>query len=443
MRACFRLLAQHQQQQHQTPAMRQWSQLKKQIHPSHLLLFRVGDFFEAFHEDAEELSRVLNVQLTTRGSKNSSSSPVAMAGVPQHSVWSHVAKLLAAGRSVALADQTETPEEAARAGRRVVRREITRVVTPGTAVDDELLSGDSSAYLGAVAAANDDNTSFEAMWSDVASGNGGRKVCGSLDEAVALLVSMNVHEVLLCRGVESTSTATAFSERSVRVVTLPEQTSCEDAIRGYLQVSLSSSGAKSVSLGAERTMNRLNFDLGTRNALDLAQSCVRVFTSSSGHRMQPATQRLLRERVANPLNSSERVEIESRLAAVELLMNNRGLLRELEHTLSSAEMFGDCERSLQRLALGSVHRSLLSLARDIKSVALALKLCVQLSGKVTLERWNLANNFDWIEKMIVSVDTNEVLGIAKGADELLDKVGKKERKVREIKNNTIIQASRS
>jgi DNA mismatch repair protein MutS len=117
-----------------TPAMRQWAQLKKTV-GSHLLLFRVGDFYEAFNEDAEELSRLLNIQLTSRGSAR----PVPMAGVPHHAIWQYVAKLKAHGRSVALADQMESPQEAAKAGRRIVRREITRIITPGTAVDDELL----------------------------------------------------------------------------------------------------------------------------------------------------------------------------------------------------------------------------------------------------------------------------------------------------------------
>jgi DNA mismatch repair protein MutS len=244
---------------------------------------------------------------------------------------------------------------------------------------------------------------------------------------------MSVQEVLVCKGLAGV--CDLFGP--VRVVEVQQHAACEAAIRDYLQVSLSSAGAKVVPLTSEKTRNRLRFcifsfgslfcfyfkrrfDVSTRQALDLGQSCLRIF-SSSGHRMQPATQRLLRERISAPLSSNESEEIESRLSAVQVLLDDRMLLRSLQHVLNSSEMFGDAERALQRLALGSVHRSSLYLARDIKSVALALKTYSSLKcDKVS--RWELQRKFDWVDEVLACIDTNNPLGVAKGADDLLDKL---------------------
>ncbi len=379
-----------------------------------MLLFRIGDFYECFGEDAVELSSLLNLQLTSRTSGH------AMAGVPQHAVWTYVAKLKALGRSVALADQMESPEEAKSAGRRLVKREITRVVTPGTAVDDELLDDDRSAYLAAVAP-TDKPGQCEIMWSDVAAGNGGRLVC-TTEEAVAQLRSLSVQELLLCGGISSFPQIDA----AVRTVAMPEHGSCEDAIRSYLKVSLSSGSNSNVSLSSQPSFARLRFDVVTRQALDLQQSCVRIFTSS-GHRYQPASLRLLRERISSPLSGSEVTEITSRLSAVQLLLNDSNTMRHVQNVLTRSEMYGDAERALQRIALGGVHRSALHLARDIKAVCLAMQMARQFKLPPSAsQRWSaldeMQNKFSWVEEVLAKIDSDDALGIAKGADRLLDQL---------------------
>lgn len=289
----------------------------------------------------------------------------------------------------------ESPEEALRNGRKIVKREITRIITPGTAVDDELLDNEKSAFLGAVAQKED---GFQVMWSDVAAGltmcafkkflfmgrenrkrrskdvcdvgrcgvNSRLHVCAGLCfcvSAFSVSLMLGKKEVLLCRGAEKL--APMFGQ-SVRVVSVAEYDDCERAIRGYLRVSLSSSGANDVPLTSDRTLNRLSFDGATRSALDLNSSLVRLFSSSSGHRMQPATQvwffcdpkfvsrkdnlqRLLRERINAPLDSSERDELTSRLSAVQALMDDQHLLREMQQILTKSETEGDAERALQRI----------------------------------------------------------------------------------------------
>lgn len=113
-----------------TPLMKQYWDLKSQI-PDGLLLFRMGDFYELFGEDAIEASRILEITLTSRD-KNKPN-PIPMAGVPHHSIQGYLQKLLKAGKKVALGEQMEDPSQV----KGIVRREITRVFTPGVQFDSE------------------------------------------------------------------------------------------------------------------------------------------------------------------------------------------------------------------------------------------------------------------------------------------------------------------
>ena len=123
-----------------TPAMRQWTAIKKE-HPDCVLFFRMGDFYELFGDDAVNLARDLGLALTQR------SSSIPFAGVPHHQKSNYLQKAIDAGYRVAVVDQLEDPKEA----KGVVKRGVTQVVTPGTLVDEVLMSDEQSAYLGAIA----------------------------------------------------------------------------------------------------------------------------------------------------------------------------------------------------------------------------------------------------------------------------------------------------
>ncbi len=125
-----------------TPMMRQFNAAKER-YPRHLLFFRMGDFFELFHEDAKVVARVLGLTLTSR-SKGPDSIP--MAGVPANSAEQYISRLLRQGFSVAVCDQTEDASQA----KGLVKREVTRVVTPGTVVEDDLLEANRPNRLVAV-----------------------------------------------------------------------------------------------------------------------------------------------------------------------------------------------------------------------------------------------------------------------------------------------------
>jgi DNA mismatch repair protein MutS len=126
-----------------TPLMRQYAAIKKE-HPTALLFFRLGDFYELFFDDAIVAARELQITLTSRNKEKGISVP--MCGVPYHAAEGYIAKLIRKGFKVAICEQMEDP----RLARKLVRREVTRVVTPGTAADTSLSSEENN-FLGAVA----------------------------------------------------------------------------------------------------------------------------------------------------------------------------------------------------------------------------------------------------------------------------------------------------
>src|SRR5690625_5061106 len=147
-----------------TPMMQQYLRLKKQA-GAHLLLYRMGDFYELFYEDAEKAARLLNLTLTKRGL--SAGNPVPMAGVPFHSVESYLARLVAMGESVAICEQVSDPA----ASRGLVEREIVRTITPGTLTDDALLPSKADRPIAAVWTARKNRKPYCGLaWMNLASG---------------------------------------------------------------------------------------------------------------------------------------------------------------------------------------------------------------------------------------------------------------------------------
>jgi len=123
--------------------VRQYQELKSR-HPGALLFFRLGDFYELFFEDAVVGSRELQITLTARHKERGD--PIPMCGVPHHSVANYIAKLVRKGYRVAICEQTEDPSKA----KKLVRREVVRIVTPGTPIDPQLLEPGEATYLSAV-----------------------------------------------------------------------------------------------------------------------------------------------------------------------------------------------------------------------------------------------------------------------------------------------------
>ena len=125
-----------------TPMMKQYHEVKRRF-PGKLVFFRLGDFYEMFYEDAVLASRELEITLTSRH-KDKGGSPIPMCGVPYHSVDGYIARLMKKGHKIAICEQVEDP----RTTKKLVRREVTRILTPGTVVEELLLESKDHNYLG-------------------------------------------------------------------------------------------------------------------------------------------------------------------------------------------------------------------------------------------------------------------------------------------------------
>ncbi len=145
-----------------TPAMKQFFHFKEK-HPDAILFFRMGDFYETFYDDAKTCARVLGLTLTSRG--KSGSHPIPLAGVPFHAVDGYLKKMIQAGFKVAVCEQVENPKTA----KGVVKRDVVRIVTPGTLTDDMLLDAKEDNFLCAISLGIQDNASLG--WVDVSTGH--------------------------------------------------------------------------------------------------------------------------------------------------------------------------------------------------------------------------------------------------------------------------------
>ena len=176
-----------------TPLMQQYQQIKSR-HANAILMFRMGDFYEMFYEDAEVASRELGLTLTSRN--NGGASEVPLAGVPVKAVTEYLRRLVQKGYRVAICEQVEDPRQA----KGIVRREVVETVTPGAAFSDDLLEGQRHNYLCAVRPAG---STLGIAAVDVSTG-AFRLIVADAQDAPAVIGRLAPREVLLARGDNAT-----------------------------------------------------------------------------------------------------------------------------------------------------------------------------------------------------------------------------------------------
>ncbi|MDR0814106.1 MAG: DNA mismatch repair protein MutS [Oscillospiraceae bacterium] len=172
-----------------TPMMKQYMELKQRSGDC-LLFFRLGDFYEMFGEDAVRVSKDLNLTLTTRDRTAPDEERVPMCGVPHHSAQSYIARLLAKGYRVAIAEQLEDPATA----KGLVDRGIIRIISPGTVTESEMLDDGAANILLAVAKQEE---TFFAAWTDVSTLKGGSRAIYDPADLRSLMARLQPREVLL------------------------------------------------------------------------------------------------------------------------------------------------------------------------------------------------------------------------------------------------------
>ena len=371
-----------------TPLMRQYHSIKQQV-PQALLMFRLGDFYEMFHEDAVIAARELEITLTSRNKDKADSVP--MCGVPFHAAEGYIARLIQRGYRVAICDQME----AASAAKKLVRREITRIVTPGTATDGTLLRPRENCYLAAVS-----RQGSRAGLAHVDLSTGEFRVT-ELDagETAAAIENINAREVLAS---ESTDGLPGFrtnlddwvfdhdyADRLLReqfkLLTLDGcglagqrlAVSAAGAILHYLRETQKSalehldlpvfydrSGAMMLDAVTVRNLELLDpLFAGESHESTLVHVLDETCTGLGG--------RLLRRRLLRP--SLDLAEITARLDAVEEVLRDTITRSE---TRKALERILDLERLLAKLTLGSAGpRDVLALGNSLASVP-ALKALI-------------------------------------------------------------------
>src|SRR5690606_33505155 len=173
-----------------TPMMVQYLRLKAEA-GSHLLFYRMGDFYEMFYEDAERGARLLNLTLTKRGTSNGA--PIPMAGVPHHAMEGYLARLVALGESIAICEQIGDPA----ASKGPVERKIVRVVTPGTLTDDALLPANDDRRIAAlISGRGHGRETLGLAWMNLA--NGDFKACESTPELLDAELARIAPAELVC-----------------------------------------------------------------------------------------------------------------------------------------------------------------------------------------------------------------------------------------------------
>ncbi len=359
-----------------TPVMAQFFEAKA-AQPDALIFFRMGDFYELFFEDAQRAAAALGISLTARG--NHGGQPIPMAGVPAHAAEAYLAKLIRAGFKVAVCDQMEDPAEAKKRGSKsIVRREIVRVVTPGTLTEDGLLDARGANRLAAVAvrAGQAAIASVELSTGEVeclaldAAGLGSALAALSPSEILVpdrLFADPAASEALRSVGgfvqpmpqaLAEPSASEARLKRLYGVETLDgfgALSGAEISALGLIAAHLETTQAGRLpALSAPRRIGErevMAIDPATRTSLEIERSLSGgregSLLAAIDRTVTAPGARLLATRLARPL--VEPAAIDARLDAVAYFCARRTLRQDLRAQLKS---MGDMARALSRLALG-------------------------------------------------------------------------------------------
>ncbi len=413
-----------------TPMKRQYYTLKEQ-NKDCILLFRLGDFYEMFDEDAKLAARELDLTLTTRDRGKPKEEQTPMCGVPYHSVDSYIARLVAKGYKVAICEQMEDPATA----KGLVERDITRIVTPGTVTESCMLDESRNNYMACVYG---EGQKYGLAFCDVSTGAFFATVCTGADAAASELGRFAPSEVIrFGQGVSCPTLDDALFHRLNCCVDegLPESFSPEQSgtlLENHFGKSLDQLGLSGLDCAATASaallqrllfvqkndlahIRELNYyttgrfmelDMDARRNLELTETMRGKEKRGSLLWVLDKTQtamggRMLRSWLEKPL--LDPAEIGRRLSAVEELVNDPICRGELAQALQGVS---DLERVMTRIVTGTVNcRDLLGLARGFRALPDVQR---QLSGRnaVLLRTLHdaidpLTDCADWIEHTIV------------------------------------------
>ena len=412
-----------------TPLMRQYWQVKSQ-HPDKIVLFRMGDFFEMFYEDAEKAAPILNIVLTSRNKKHSDS--VKMCGLPHHSIAGAVGKLLNAGFKVAICDQVEPVSQA----KGLVRREVTRILTPGMVYDPESLDQLSANYLCSL---DDSSVSFVDLTTGTSffyqvSDRARQEQLIHLLHPVELVLSPNqkekyfsdkqweeYHQTVFDYHVDN-SLDDSSSHHSFPLVDLPVSV---QRLKKYIETQQGVLSLKTVQPFQKREFEQhMQISSTVHEHLEVFKSYEGEKTASLFYAVNrtktPCGARLLKSRIQTP--SCNRKEIEKRWNAVDEWLKNPEAIRQVRDILFKV---GDIERRLGKITHPQCHgRDFLGLATSLHNSLSALRLCsvLPIPEDTAIIVQNLSHEITSTIREDAPVNNQQGHIIQKGVSEELDKL---------------------
>lgn len=370
----------------QTPLMKQYFEIKDE-HPGTILLFRVGDFYETFADDAVLVSKELGITLTKR---NNGGDQTPLAGFPFHSLDSYLPKLVKKGYKVAVCDQTESPDEAKKAGRKIVTREVTEITTPGVTLSEKLLEHKRNNYIVSLHWTKD---RVGVAFSDISTGEFGLSEV-SERQLDSLLAAIQPSEVLVSTKLKNkledaflkfnityiedwvyegdygykilTEHFEVHSLKGFGVEELKTAHVAAGSLMHYMQETQKAYLRHLRRLYAYESNEYMSLDPATKRNLELTASIQDGNVEGTLISIMDKTctamgGRLLRRWIMRPLKRLK--PIQQRLDSVEIFYSKHDVRSQLREEL---EQVGDLERLISRICVGRTN------ARDIVQLKLSL-----------------------------------------------------------------------
>ena len=433
----------------ETPMMKQYFAFKAE-YPEAVLLFRCGDFYETYGDDALTASKVLGIVLTKRSSATPGAIP--MAGFPYHSLETYLPRLVRAGYKVAVCDQLEDPKLT----KNIVKRGVTELVTPGVAFNEQLLEQKEHNYIAGLTFYKD---KCGAAFLDVSTGTF-QVAEGSLDYIGTLLSSFAPKELLVPRGYEKgtrerygdhfyISTLEEWAFVYDNAVTKLKKQLQVDSLKGFaidsFPLGITSAGALLIYL--EQTQHKELSNICSISRIDedsfvwmdrFTFRNLEIFASTAGKEgtslvevmdkcSSPMGARMLRSWLAMPVMDLQ--ELEDRYDVVQHFVDNREDLMRLQTMIGD---IGDLERIISRAAAGKIMpREVMQLRRGLSQTAPIIRLCagrgVQALDQMLSKMGDCAELLEYLGKTM-HPETAAQLGkgdvIASGVNEELDELRK-------------------
>lgn len=403
----------------QTPLMRQYNQIKEE-HPQTILLFRVGDFYETFGSDAELVSRELGITLTKR---NNGGDQTPLAGFPFHALDSYLPKLVNKGFKVAICEQTEDPESAKKAGRKIVEREVTEITTPGLSLSEKVLNHNRNNYIFSI---YKEGTTLGCAFADISTGEFGALECE--DQEIDAILSMFEPSELVIAASQKKWANERFSFLNISLADswMYEGEYPRDQLLSHFNThSLKGFGVESMELaqraagvllqyikdnqkrvmGHIRRMYRyeqsdyMSLDSSTKRNLELSSSMHEGKLEGSlisvlDQTITPMGGRLLRRWLTHPLKKLDSIQL--RLNRVEILFEQRNVRTDIRESLKK---IGDLERLISRICVGRCS------ARDIRQLGYSFQVIPELmahtaeleSDTLGQELQSLPDSSEWVD----------------------------------------------